>query len=219
MTSHRPGRAGRRLASRARIGLLLLPLVAVACGGTTSTPTPSPTPAPTATPAPTPTPAPTAEPTAAPTAPASAAVSPKPDPAEGFKIGSPFTLAPLDPATEQLLQGQLVTGLGAFGNLIGVGAREVVNGGGALAGYMFVLGFPEGTLSDTAYQAAIAAMGSSMGVTLTAKTISGVDAVTGSGEAFGFGAFRIGDNFVMVMTPTGDTELLAVVTALITANT
>ena len=47
-------------------------------------------------------------------------------------------------------------------------------------GYVFVIGFPAGLLSETAYQAMLTGMQSSMGVTFTTETISGVDVATGT---------------------------------------
>ncbi len=130
----------------------------------------------------------TAEPTAAPTVAATdaapsastgAAGSAQPDPAIGLKIDSPYELTPLDPALEAVFQQQFTQGAGAFGSLVGVGGRTVTKDS-KLVGYIFVIGFPAAMLSETAYQAMITGMQSSMGVTFTTQTISGVDVSTGT---------------------------------------
>ncbi len=167
----------------------------------------------------------TAEPTAAPTVAATdaapsastgAAGSAQPDPAIGLKIASPYELSPLDPALEAVFQQQFTQGAGAFGSLVGVGGRTVTKDG-TLVGYIFVIGFPAAMLSETAYQAMITGMQSSMGVTFTTQTISGVDVSTGTSATANIGVMQNGDHVILTLTPTS-AELPGVAKAIIDAN-
>jgi hypothetical protein len=173
----------------------------------TASPVPVPTAAPTvaATPAPTPSPS-----TAA------ASGSAAPDPSVGLKITTPYALTPLDPALEALFKEQFTAGAGTFGSLMGVGGKTVTQDG-KLVGYVFVIGFPAGMLSDVAYKAMVEGMQSSMGVTFTTQTISGVDVSIGSSASANMGVLQDGDHVVLVLTPTA-AELPKVAKAIVDAN-
>ncbi len=167
--------------SRAARGLavILFGLAIAACS-----PAASVAPSATAVPA-TPSAAPTVVATAAPTpspSTATASASAQPDPAIGLKIAAPYALAPLDPALEATFKEQFTAGAGAFGSLVGVGGRTVSQDG-TPAGFVFVIGFPTGMLSEAAYQAMISGMEPGLGVTFKTETISGVDVSTGQSAA------------------------------------
>jgi len=138
------------------------------------------------------------------------------DPAIGLKIASPYQLTPLDPALEAVFQQQFTQGAGAFSSLVGVGGRTVTKDG-KLVGYIFVIGFPAAMLSETAYQAMITGMQSSMGVTFTTQTISGVDVSTGTSATANIGVMQNGDHVILTLTPTS-AELPGVAKAIIDAN-
>ncbi len=148
-----------------------------------------------------PTAAATAEAPASPAPGASASAAAAADPSVGLKIGSPYTLAPLDPAIETLFRQQFATSAGAFGSLIGVGGREVVSAGAPVA-FVVVFGFPPGVMSDTAYQALLAGMATSPTGALTTKTISGTEVAQGASATGTLGLYRDADRVVMVITPT-----------------
>jgi hypothetical protein len=163
--------------------------------------------------------APSVAPTAAPTPSASTATasgSAQPDPAIGLKIAAPYALTVLDPALEALFRDQFTQGAGSFGSLIGLGGRTVTQDG-KLAGYVFVIGFPTGMLSATAYQAMLTGMEPGMGVAFTTEKISGVDVSTGSSPSANVAVFKDGDHVILALTPT-IAELPAVAKALIDAN-
>ena len=166
------------------------------------------------------TPEPTAAPTVAATPSASAAAaasaSAQPDPAIGLKIDSPYKLTPLDPALEAVFKEQFTQGAGAFGSLVGVGGRTVTKDD-KLVGYVFVIGFPAAMLSETAYQAMLTGMQSSMGVTFTTQTISGVDVASGTSATANVGVMQSGDHVILTLTPTS-AELPGIAKALIDAN-
>ena len=167
----------------------------------------------------------TAEPTAAPTvaatpsastAAAAASASAQPDPAIGLKIDTPYKLSALDPALEAVFQQQFTQGAGAFGSLVGVGGRTVTKDD-KLVGYVFVIGFPAAMLSETAYQAMLTGMQSSMGVTFKTQTISGVDVATGTSATANIGVMQNGDHVILTLTPT-EAELPGIAKAIIDAN-
>ena len=167
----------------------------------------------------------TAEPTAAPTvaatpsastAAAAASASAQPDPAIGLKIDTPYKLSALDPALEAVFQQQFTQGAGAFGSLVGVGGRTVTKDD-KLVGYVFVIGFPAAMLSETAYQAMLTGMQSSMGVTFKTQTISGVDVATGTSATANIGVMQNGDRVILTLTPT-EAELPGIAKAIIDAN-
>jgi hypothetical protein len=204
MTSTR----GARSLAIVLLGLLLVacsPAASVAPSSTASvTAAPSPSLAPTASPSPSPSPSPSAS--------AAAAA----DPAVGLKIGAPYALSPLDPMLEASFRQQFTASAGAFGSLIGIGGRNVSEKG-VLVGYILVIGFPPGVMSDAAYNAMVSGLASSTQVTLKTTTISGVTVSSGSSAAAGLSVFRDGDNVVVTLTPTA-AGLTAITTALVTAN-
>jgi hypothetical protein len=204
-------RGGPRLAP-APLGLVLVALVVGACSpAAVASPVVTASP-PLATPSATasPTPSPTASPTLVPSA---ATVA---DPSEGLKIASPYTLNPLSAALETTFRQQFAASAGAFGSLIGIGGREVVNAG-ALAGYVIVFGFPTGVLNDTSYQSVLAGMAASSKITFKTTTISGVIVSTGSSNGANYAMFRVGDHVIMVVALQA-AAAPAIAQALITAN-
>jgi hypothetical protein len=204
-----PSRATRGIAL---VALLFVALVIAACSPTAS---PSSSANATTTPTASSTAAATASPTAsvAPSAAASAALA---DPAVGLKIGAPYTLAPLDPALETSFRQQFAGAVGAFGSLIAVGGREI-DSNGALAGYVMIMGFPAGFVTDSIYQAMLGGMTSSSQVTFTKTTVSGTEVSSGTMATAALGIYRAGDKIVMTFAPTA-TVLTPITTALVTAN-
>ncbi len=203
-------------ASRAprALAVILFGAVLAACS-----PAASVAPSVTASPIPVPTVEPTAAVTAAPTPAASAptaSASALPDPSIGLKIAAPYALTTLDPALEALFKDQFTQGAGSFGSLVGVGGKTVTQDG-KLVGYVFVIGFPAGMLSDVAYKAMVTGMQSSMGVTFTTQTISGVDVSIGASTTANMAVLQNGDHVVLALTPTA-AELPKVAKALIDAN-
>jgi hypothetical protein len=205
------------IASRAPRGLvvILLGLILAACSPGAASVAPSATASPTAAPTAVPSVAATAAPTPVASA-ATASASAAPDPSIGLKIATPYALTPLDPALEALFKDQFTQGAGTFGSLVGVGGRTVTQDG-KLVGYVFVIGFPAGMLSDVAYKAMVSGMQSSMGVTFTTQTISGTDVSIGSSATANMAVLQDGDHVVLALTPTA-AELPKVAKALIDAN-
>jgi hypothetical protein len=110
----------------------------------------------------------------------------------------------------------MAAGLGAFGDTVKVGFRQV-GGGNAAGSILMVISFPSGSLSAPAYQAALAGMGSSMGATFTTSTVDGVDVSTGTASTGGVAVFHIADHMLVVIS-TSAAESLPIATALIGAN-
>ncbi len=210
-TSARGGRA---------IALLVLGLAIAACSPSTASTAPSPSVAPLATPGATPVVTPSPMPIVTPSGPPTAAASPSaaalPDPARDLTIGTPYTLTALDPALETSFRQQFASSAGAFGSLVGIGGREVVQNG-SLAGYVIVIGFPAGILSDAAYQSMLTGIQSSSAIAFKKTTVSGVEVSSGATSNAGMSVYRNGDNVNLTITPT-EASLAAVTTALVTAN-
>jgi hypothetical protein len=198
--------------TRRALAVILFGVVLAACSPGAASVAPSATAAPTAAP----TVAATAAPTPVASAAAGASASAAPDPSVGLKIDAPYALAALDPALEALFRDQFTKGAGAFGSLIGVGGKTITQDG-KLVGYVFVIGFPAGMLSDVAYKAMVTGMQSSMQVTFTTQTISGVDVSVGSSATANMAVFQDGDHVILALTPT-PAELPKVAKALIDAN-
>jgi hypothetical protein len=196
------------------LGTMALVMTAslVGCGSAA----PASAPAAAATPSPAATPA--ASVAAESTAPSSAASAPATgaDPAAGLAIDSPYSLSALPPALQQTLESQMAAGLGAFGDTVKVGFRQIA-GGNAAGSILMVIAFPSGSLSATAYQAALAGMGSSMGATFDTSTVGGVDVANGKASTGGVAVFHIGDHMLVVISPAA-AESLPIATALIKAN-
>jgi predicted small lipoprotein YifL len=155
---------------------------------------------------------------AEPSAPTSGASAPAAgaDPAAGLTIDAPYTLTALPGALQQTLETQFASGVGAFGSAVQVGFRQI-GGGNAAGSILMVIAFPAGSLSATAYQAALAGMGSSMGAAFTTSTVEGVDVASGTASTGGVGVFHIGDHMLVVISPSA-AEALPIATALIKAN-
>ena len=138
------------------------------------------------------------------------------DPAAGLTIDSPYTLTALPGPLQQTLETQFASGVGAFGDSVKVGFRQI-GGGNATGSILMVIAFPSGSLNATAYQAALAGMGSSMGAAFTTSTVEGVDVASGTASTGGVGVFHIGDHMLVVISPSA-AEALPIATALIKAN-
>ncbi len=170
----------------------------------------------------------TPEPTAAPTVAATVAPTPsasttaaatgsaQPDPAIGLKIGSPYELTPLDPNVESAIGSQISQSAGALGGLFGFGGRTITKDD-KVAGYVFVIGFPAGLLTEATYNVMVSGMQSSMGATFTTETISGTDVSIGAASTGTIALLHSGDHLVMILTPTS-AELPAMAKSLIDAN-
>jgi hypothetical protein len=206
--------APRRLVIRAAAAIALAATIA-ACGSSAPAST-APTAAPSvAAPSDAPTVAPTVAPSVAPPSAPAASRAPGVDAAAGLTIGAPYTLTALPGALQQTFEQQMASGLGAFGESMTVGFRQV--GGGTGISILMVMGFPSGTLNDIAYQAALAGMGSSMGATFTTETVDGVQVSNGKATAGGVAVFHDGDHMLIVISQT-ETETLAIAKALISAS-
>jgi hypothetical protein len=192
--------------------LALIAAVIVAACSPAASPSPSPTP----TPAPTPTVAPTtaSSPSAAPSPSASAAIK---DPTVDLKIAPPYGLAALDPATEATIRQQITGSLGAFGGIFDIGVRQVTENG-QMVGFVMVMGFPTGVLSDAAYKGALAGLESSLGVTFKTTKVGDTTLSSASNATAGYAAFQDGDNIVFVISPPTGAKPDAIAKALISAN-
>lgn len=199
---------------RRRLGasiVLIMAVLVAACS-----PAASPIPSPSPTTAPTPTLAPTASAPPSASAAPSASVAIK-DPTVDLKIGDPYALAPLDPATETAIRQQITGSLGSFGSIFDIGVRQVIDNG-QQAGIVLVMGFPTGVLSETAYKGALAGLQSSLDVTLTPTDVGGTELSSGSNATAGYAAYHDGDNLVFVLVPPAGAKADAIGKALISAN-
>jgi hypothetical protein len=203
-----PRARGGRLLPLVFVGLLIAACSPAASGAPSTSEAPAATPT---APSPSPSPSPASSPSDAPSASAAAV-----DPALGLKIAAPYQLVALDPTLETSFRQTFAASAGAFASLIGIGGREVTSSG-TPAGFVFVIAFPAGALTDASYQAMLGGIASGSQMTFTATTISGVSFSSGTTATSGLGAFRVGDHVVMVVTPTA-TTLTGIATALITAN-
>jgi hypothetical protein len=138
------------------------------------------------------------------------------DAAAGLKIDAPYSLTAVPGALQSALETQMAAGLGAFGDAIKIGFRQI---GGSTAGspILMVMAFPSGTLSAAGYAAALGGMKTSMGATFTTSTIDGIEVSTGKAATGGIGVFHIGDHMLVIISPS-DTEVVPIATALISAN-
>lgn len=203
---------------RAQAAAILLTgaLALAACGGAatpTPAPTPTPTPAPTATPtaAPTPSPAPTAAPTASPGGTAA------PDVAVGLEIDAPFELTAVDPTIDALFREQWSGATGAFGELMGLGTRQVTQDG-TLKAFLIVIEFPAAFVeSETFWPSLLAGMASQGGGEAKTETIDGVEVRIVEGAEASFGLFLL-DQQLMVVIPPSASDVLPICEALIGAN-
>ena len=110
----------------------------------------------------------------------------------------------------------MATSLGAFGDAIKVGFRQI-GGGNATGTILMVIAFPSGSLNAAAYQGALGGMAASMGATFTTSTVEGVDVANGRSSTGGVAVFHIGDRMLVVISPAA-AESLPIATALIKAN-
>ena len=214
-TSARGSRAPRGLA------FIFLGVLLAACSPGAASVAPSATAAatPVATPEPSATPTASATETAtpSPSTAAAASASAQPDPAEGLKIAAPYKLSALDPTLETAFRTQFTQGAGSFADLVGVGGRTVTKDG-KLAGYVLVMSFPAGLMTDVTYQTMLTGMESGMGGDkFTTQTISGEDVSIGAVSGANIGILRSGDHVVLTLTPT-PAELPTMAKALIDAN-
>ena len=203
--------------SRAPRGLavILLGVLLAACSPGAASVAPSAT----AVATPEPTAAPTVAARVAPTPSASTAAasgSAQPDPAIGLKIASPYELTPLDPNVESAIGSQISQSAGALGGLFGFGGRTITKDD-KVAGYVFVIGFPAGLLTEATYKVMVSGMQSSMGATFTTETISGTDVSIGAAATGTIALLHSGDHLVMILTPVS-AELPVMAKALIDAN-
>jgi hypothetical protein len=200
---------------RGRSGVPLIVVTAFLISACSSTPpSPSPTAVPTPTVAPTvaPTPSPSAPPSAAP----SASVAIK-DPTVDLKIAAPYTLVALDPLTEATIRQRISGSLGSFGGILDIGVRQVT-ANGTSAGFVMVIAFPPGLLSEAAYKVVLGGLESSLGVTFNTSDVAGHTVSSATNATAGYAAYRDGDNLMVVFTlPTG-AQPAAIAKALITAN-
>ena len=198
------------------VSALLIGLVFVACSPASPSSVAPSTPAlPTAAPTVAPTVAATAAATASPST-ATATGSAQPDPAAGLEIAAPYTLTALDRALETTFRDQFTKGAGAFGSLIDVGGRTA-NKDGRVAGYVIVLGFPAGILTESTFDLLLTGLGSSSTTPFTETMISGVPVAVGTAATANMGIFRADDTIVMTLSPAA-AEVPEIAKALIDAN-
>lgn len=201
-------RHARRPMAAALLGVAML---VSACGGAAATPSPTPSPTVAPTVAPTPTPSPTPTPT-----PASPSASAAVDPAAGLAIADPYTLKELDAAAAETIQGAMEKGMGAFSSVIHVGLREVQKAGSTV-GYVMVIEFPAGTLSDTTYNGFLSGIASTGDSTWKVVKVGDYAISTGTMSGLSVGMFKAGDAVMLIMSPTAS-EIVPIATALIEAN-
>jgi hypothetical protein len=214
-------RSLHRLAPTAA-GALAVALVVSACGGSASpsasasaaAASPSLAPSPSASPSPSPSPSPSLS-----VAPSTPAV----DAAAGLKIGAPYALVSLPAAAQQILEQQMATSLGAAGQTVTFGFRQITGGKGT-GSILLVMGFPTGTLTDIGYGAVIGGIAAAMKAELTKTTVSGVEVssgpiASGSTSTGGIAFYHEGDRLIAAIIAGADeAEALAVAKALIAAN-
>jgi hypothetical protein len=219
----------RRLAARASFvaGALAVTLAVTACGSSTATPVQTqaaastPTAATAATPTAAPTPAPTPSPTPTPTP--TTAATPTPtygtatDPAAGLAIASPYTLGATDASTASLIKSVLKGSMGAATYAkVHVGLRSA-SSGGKLVGYVMVVRFAPGTLTDAAYAALLNQMAVNSKITLTTSTVSGRELALGKLMGVYLGGYHNGDDAIMAIAPTS-ADVVPIAQAIIAAN-
>jgi len=137
------------------------------------------------------------------------------DAAAGLTIDAPYSLNPMPPALEQVIETQMASSLGAAGSTVSFGFRQV--GGGTGTPILMVMGFPSGSLSASAYQAALGGITANTAATFKTTTVDGVEVSTGTAATGGIAVFHIGDHLLAILGTT-ETEGLAIATALIGAN-
>jgi hypothetical protein len=138
------------------------------------------------------------------------------DPAVGLTIDPPYALTALPGALQTTLETQMATSLGAFGQAIKFGFRQITGGAGMLS-ILMVISFPSGSLNAQTYEAALTGMGGSMGATFTKTTVDGIDVSSGTMTTGGVAIFHVGDTMLVVISPT-PSDALPVATALVNAN-
>lgn len=156
--------------------------------------------------------APSVAPSSAPSVARSAATV---DAAAGVQIAAPYSLTALPTELQAAMESQMAASLGGFGGSITFGFRQI--GGGSGQGVLMVIGFPAGSLTEAAYAGALAAMGSSMGTTLTSTTVEGVAVSTGAAGSGSIALFPADDNLILVIVEK-EADTLPMTTALIRAN-
>ncbi len=97
-----------------------------------------------------------------------------------------------------------------------IGLRSV-NSGGKLIGYVMVVRFAAGTLTDAAYAALLNQMAVNSKVTMTTTTVSG--RLLGLGKIMGvyLGGYHNGDDAIMAIAPTAE-DVVPIAQSVIAAN-
>ena len=116
---------------------------------------------------------------------------------------------------QQAFEAQMASSLGAFGNSITFGFRQVEGGTGQA--FLMVLAFPTGTVTASTFQAMVTGISGSMGATLQTTTVDGVDVASGPATSGGIGIFHIGDHILIVIAEK-PADSLPISKALISAN-
>jgi hypothetical protein len=199
----------RSLVSRTRLaGLVAVAALVAACGGNGN---------PTASAATAASDAPAASVPAS-TAPASTNAAPAASAGQllDVSIGAPYTLAELPAAQADAIQAGIEKDLGAYGKAVHASVKEIQQGG-TTAGYLMVVAFPHGTLSDYVYQQVITDLSMGAESTFTTKPIGAVPVSFGTLGGGSVAVFRNGDLVLITLSPT-TTDLTPVVTALVKTN-
>ena len=139
------------------------------------------------------------------------------DPAKDLKIDPPFTLVALDPALEQVMKTQMATGLGAFGQNVSFGFKQV--NGGTGQNFVLALGFPAGTMTPANFQAMLGGVAASMKADLKVTTVEGVEVSSGKTASGALAIFNAGGDHLIMVISQAEADSLPVAKALITANT
>jgi hypothetical protein len=135
---------------------------------------------------------------------------------EGIAIGQPYTLAELPASTGDAIQAGIEKDLGAYGKAVHV-AMKTVQQKGTAAGYLMVVQFPAGTLSDDIYSQVVNNLSMGAESDFSPKLVSGVTVAFGSMSGGSVAVFRKGDLAFITLAPK-TTDLTPIVDALIKVN-
>ncbi|HEY4751638.1 MAG TPA: hypothetical protein VIH37_00020, partial [Candidatus Limnocylindrales bacterium] len=131
-------------------------------------------------------------------------------------IGAPYTLTDLPASKADTIQAGIEKDLGPYGKAVHASVKEIQQGG-TTAGYLMVVAFPNGTLTDNVYQQVITDLSMGAESDFTTKPVGAVPVSYGTLGGGSVAVFRQGDLVMIALSPT-TTDLTPVVTALVKAN-
>jgi len=201
---------------KASVALLIGAFALSGCGGGNPTSVPS-----TAVTSPPPTTAVSDAPTTEP----SSAASPAPasstdtsvDPAEGYEIGAPYSLEPLDENLAAAFVTAMEQSLGGMADVFEIGFRSAVKDGDSQA-WVIVMRFPDLPITNKALLDQISQGATGGGGTVDEVTIAGEPARVVSSQGQSFVVTLVGDDIVMVIGFISKNVSVDVTKALIEAN-